>query len=120
MQHAITIRSDDMNLSSEDKMRLLLLFILLGALSSRAKRHFARKGNKKMRTHQNLDSRLRKDLREMKEEIQQLGTDHTSMMQSMDYFRDVLRQGWERNQTEYDRRRRSGKGVSGEEKENNY
>ena len=106
-----------MILSSEDKMQLVLLFILLGALSSGAKKHSTRKGKNKMGTPQSLGSRLRKDLREMKQEIKQLGTDHMSMMQSMDYFSDILRGGWGKNPTEYDRGRRRGKGVSGEEED---
>ena len=114
---AATIRSDDLMLSSQDKMRLLVLFILLGALSSGAKQHSARKdkniSDRKVKMLRSLDSRLRKDLREMKKEIKQLGTDHISMMHSMDYFREIIKQGWGKNPKEFDRGRRSGKGVSG-------
>ena len=115
MQH--TIRSDDMMLPLQDKMRLLLLFILLGALSSGAKQHSARKDKNisamKVKMLRSLDSRVRKDLREMKNEIKQLGTDHISMIHSMDYFKEIIRQGWGKNPTEFDRGRRRGKGVSG-------
>ena len=82
------------------KMRLLLLVILIGALSSGAKKHSAVKSNKRLSGSRNLS--LRKDLAEMKEEIKQLGTDHASMMHSMDNFWDILRQGWKENPTKYD------------------